>query len=229
MISDGTGGVPLRRLALVATACAALTLGACELTMDMGISPGGLAQVEVEIALDRELIESPGPTCEQVMDGTIGHWLPTATLVIDEVQDGASLRCVASGEVSLVEAGWDGQSGRPTWSANTEDGYYSLTLPFSDGLGEEGLSAETLAAAGLSGEVSMDITMPAPVRRTSAGTIEGNTVHVSGVEALANDLVVVASTKDSAARWWWLGGGSVAGIAVAWLLWRSSRKRRDSS
>ncbi|QWW19386.1 hypothetical protein I6B53_09895 [Schaalia sp. 19OD2882] len=223
---------PAGRLAALALPVA-ISLAGCSLQVGMGISADGLADLKVDIGIDRDLIDGPGPTCQQVIDGTVGEWLPTGTLEVAEVEDSSQLRCTASGKVNLVEAKWDGQSGRPRWSADVAKGDYTLILPFSEGLADDGLDASALTAAGVEADVRIGVTMPAPILRASAGRVEGATVHLEGVDTLVQDVEISTAEGSSTGRtWMFLGAGlGVCALlgALAWVLWRGGTSRAAAS
>ncbi len=168
----------------------AIALSACDLSGAVEVSPDGVADVMLEIGIDRDLIDDSSLSCGQVMSGALDGYLPVdgPGAQIDDVSDADVLRCRLTEQVSLVDAGWDGQSGAPLWSADAAAGDYRFFVPFSQGTGSEALSEKDLEQAGVDASVTLSVTMPAPVTWASEGEISGSTVTVTGVHALVTDL-----------------------------------------
>lgn len=217
-------------LLLLAVLVAGL-LAACDLTATMDVSADGRAALHVETFIEQDLIDGDGPTCVQVMDGILEGWVTVEESAVTQVADSSGLRCTLDQDVDLVAQGWDGESGNPLWQADTEseDGDYVLDLPFSQGTGSGDLTTQDLTDAGLDGTVSLTVTMPGPVTSASAGTVDGDTVTVTGIDALVKDLVIRAGTSTDHTVWWVVAGIVALSLACAWgarWLLRRDRSRR---
>ena len=222
------GGAPA--LVLLAVLVASV-LGACDLAATMKVSAEGKATIHVETFIEASLIDGKGPTCKQVMDGILEGWITVWESAVTTLTDPSGLRCTLDQRVDLVAQGWDGQSGSPLWQSDTTQGRasYVLDLPFSQGTGSGDLTTQDLTDAGLTGAVSLAVTMPGPVTSTSAGTVEGDTVTVTGVDALVKDLVIRSGPTTHHAAWWVAAGVIALSLACGWgarRLWRIQRSRR---
>lgn len=227
----GAGPLPRApRAALVLLALlVSATLAACDLTASMRITSSGEATVHVETFIEKDLIEGSGPTCVQVMDGILQGWMGVEGSGVAEVGDSKGLRCTLDQRVDLADRGWDGQSGSPLWQANSSTGEYVLDLPFSQGTGSGNLTTQDLKDSGLTGNVTLTVTMPGPITQASAGTVDGDTVTVTGVGALVKDLVIHAGGTRSHTVWWVVAVVVALSLASAWgarSLWRRQRSRR---
>lgn len=195
----------LRALALLLALVAptALGLAACDLDAQVGVSADGVADVVLEIGIDRSLIDGDGPTCEQVVDGVLQGIVPTdgADLEVAEVADDSALRCRMTTTLTLGGDQWDGQSGRPLWWADADEGGYRLALPLSQGSGSSGVSQEVADSLGISADdVVLTVTMPADITSATVGTVEGATVTVRGSDVLLRDLDIEAGTRHGPGR-----------------------------
>ncbi len=190
--------------------------GGCDLTGSIAVSPQGVADVELEIGIERDLIDDPSLDCEQVMSGALDGILAVEAGpgVVEDVSGGADsdeLRCRLADQVSLPQAGWDGQSGAPLWSAEPTSGNYRFLVPLSQGTGSGSVSQEDIDRLGVDATVSVSVTMPAPVTWASQGTIDGDTVTVTGVRSMMTDLDIRTGSQVPSS------GGAMSGPST-WMV-----------
>jgi len=186
-----------------AFALAVVGLSACDLDATIGVSAEGVADVALEVGIDRTLIDGEGPTCEQVVDGLLQGIVPVegTDMDITEIPDDAALRCRMTTTLTLGGADWDGQSGRPLWWSDTDEGEYRLALPLSQGSGSSAVSQEIADSLGISAEdVELTVTMPADITSASVGEVEGPTVTVTGSDVVLRDLDVQAGGGGGISR-----------------------------
>lgn len=222
-------GRPSRIVLAVLVALTPVVLAACDLSATMQISADGRAALHVETFIEKDLIEGDGPTCVQVMDGILEGWVTVEKSGVSTVDDTNGLRCTLDQDVDLVAQGWDGQSGSPLWQADSDQGTYVLDLPFSQGTGSGDLTTQDLTEAGLTGDVTLAVTMPGKITSTSAGTVDGDTVTVDGIDALVKDLVVHSGGTSTHTVWWMVAGIVALSLVLAWgarRLWRRHLSRR---
>jgi hypothetical protein len=210
-----------------------LALSACDLEATVGVSAEGVADVSLEVGIDRDLIDDPDLSCQQVMDGVLEGYLPVddPTASITAVDDADALRCRLTEQVSLPEAGWDGQSGNPLWSADASTGSFRFLLPLSQGTGSGSLPPSDLDALGVDADVTLTVTMPAPVTSASEGTVQGDTVTVTGVKSMVTDLDIrTGEAPDSTGTPTWLlvtlAAAAALLLGAVALVAHSARSRR---
>lgn len=228
---------PLPRLALAAATALLTTaaLSACDLHSTIGITQDGIADVSLEVGIDRSLIDGAGPTCDQVVDGLLRGIVPLdgAELTTTEVPDDAALRCRATTTLTLGGPAWDGQSGRPLWWADVDEGDYRLALPLSQGSGSGRVSPEVADSLGISDQdVVLTVTMPADITSASVGEVDGRTVTVRGADVVLRDLDVRAGGGAGPGRGTLVVGGALAAAslglgALAVFVRRDHLRRRE--
>ena len=178
-----------------------LSVSACNLTGAIDMSPGGRAALSFDVGIDRALIDGEGPTCTQVLEGTLGALFPADQLTITPVPDQDSLRCHAGGDIDVVAAGWDGQDGRPLWEEDAQAPRYRLLLPLSQGTGSGDISAqdlqEALGSAASATTLTIHITMPANITEASIGTVQGRTLSLEGPSVVMSDIDIRAGEPES--------------------------------
>lgn len=217
-----------------AVALAVAGLSACDLDATIGVSAEGVADVALEVGIDRSLIDGEGPTCVQVVDGLLQGIVPLddADTDISEVPDDTALRCRMTATLTLGGADWDGQSGRPLWWSDADEGEYRLALPLSQGSGSSAVSQEIADSLGISPEdVVLTVTMPADITSASVGEVEGPTVTVTGSDVVLRDLDVQAGGGGGISRGTMAVVGSLlvgfAGLGGLALLVRREHRRHS--